>query len=835
METAQHDSPFMGPRPFERADADLFFGRTREVRELLSLVIAYRTVLVYAESGAGKSSLLNAALVPALEEQEGFEVLPVTRVSGIKADAAVASTPRNVFAFNAVSHWVDSPSDTREVGASTIGAQRARWTVDAPGGKAKAGSIALPRQYTELSLAEFLSGRPHAIGRDGDPTPRAIIFDQFEELFTLHPEHWRHREAFLEQVAQALEEDDLLRVVFAMREEYLAEFDRYLSVLPRRLARFRLERLGFEGALAAVKGPVSKTARSLAPGVAERLVRELLKFRVEVGAEASVEVEGEFVEPVQLQVVCRTLWSGLPPDVTVIQQDHVKELGNVDEVLARFYSQAISSAAEKANVPERELRVWFERQFITRGGTRSTVYATRLFTAGMPNSVIDELEARHLIRADWRAGARWYELTHDRLIGPIRASNRAALYEPVDHDAEADARRRANEALARAEAAWLESLDDEVRTNQEAAIQIYDGLGDRSAVANTLMRMAELHFRSEDLGRARELASEAQGIYEELGDELGIADALRAMGRVDIRHGKETDAIPLLSEAIRIYDSHNQAPGAGWTRLLIAEALELEGGAEQATEIAKVALEQFKTIGERAGAAASLAMLGSLYLGSRKLDDALRSYGAARQIHWELADLVGASTMLSQMGYVLCELDQYDQAIARFTEAIRLSPDDVSLYVARGNAYWFAEQYDDAVADYERVLGRVGDDAWAYLGRGNSLVEVSKFGLALADFGRAMALTNGGAVEAVARRGRGLALGLLRQFQQAMDEFLASLALAPDDGFTFFSRARVLHRMGEDAKARDDLRRALDAKEPRLSGPKRSRAAALLNDAGAWD
>jgi hypothetical protein len=37
----------------------------------------------------------------------------------------------------------------------------------------------------------------------------------------------------------------------------------------------------------------------------------------------------------------------------------------------------------------------------------------------------DVLDNMHLIRSEWRDGARWYELTHDRLIKPIKDSNRA--------------------------------------------------------------------------------------------------------------------------------------------------------------------------------------------------------------------------------------------------------------------------------------------------------------------------------------------------------------------------------------------------------------------------
>ena len=65
-------NPYPGPRPFERGEHNLFFGRDREVADLLSLMIAHREVLLYAQSGAGKTSLLNAGVMPSLI-QEGFE------------------------------------------------------------------------------------------------------------------------------------------------------------------------------------------------------------------------------------------------------------------------------------------------------------------------------------------------------------------------------------------------------------------------------------------------------------------------------------------------------------------------------------------------------------------------------------------------------------------------------------------------------------------------------------------------------------------------------------------------------------------------------------------
>ena len=382
-------NPYIGPRPFERVDLPLFFGRDREIRELLSLVVAHRVVLLYASSGAGKTSLLNAGLLPLLEEEEGFQTLPPARVSGGETPPSGA----NPFAYNVIANW------TLDLGTTNVAPQ--------------------------ISLAQFLRGRERPVDPDGLAAPRLAVLDQFEEIFTRHQQHWELREPFFQQVAEALDDDPLLRVVLAIREDYLAQLDRYAPLLPEGLrTRLRLERLSGEAALTAVTQPVATTCRRYAPGVAERLVGDLLTMRVDTGAGGVVDVAGEYAEPVQLQVACRSLWEALPPDVVEITADHLATFGDVDEVLGAFYTEAVAAAAKAGRVREGDLRVALERTFITAGGTRGTVYAAADGADGIPSASIDELERRHLVLAEFRAGARWLELTHDRLIEPIRISNR---------------------------------------------------------------------------------------------------------------------------------------------------------------------------------------------------------------------------------------------------------------------------------------------------------------------------------------------------------------------------------------------------------------------------
>ena len=78
---ANQKNPYVGPRTFQREDRDLFFGRDREARDLMALVTSERLILFYAQSGTGKSSILNTRLVPELEDN-GFEVLPIGRIQG---------------------------------------------------------------------------------------------------------------------------------------------------------------------------------------------------------------------------------------------------------------------------------------------------------------------------------------------------------------------------------------------------------------------------------------------------------------------------------------------------------------------------------------------------------------------------------------------------------------------------------------------------------------------------------------------------------------------------------------------------------------------------------
>ncbi len=405
------DNPYVGPRTFSRQESDRFFGREIEARELMSLVISERLVLFYAQSGAGKSSLINTRLIPQLQT-EGMSALPVGRVSG-ELPKGLGSV-KNIYMFNLLLSMDESDGD--------------------------------PSRFTQMSLRDFLTRltsldgvhyfyddhasdatEPSNPDDEFQPTPYVLLIDQFEEIVTAHPTRWQEREDFFRQLAEAMTHDPYLWVVLSLREDYVAGLDPYASLLPGHLrARFYMQRMSYEAALEAVKKPAGQYGRSFAPGVAENLVDNLRQIRVH-SLETPDKMEtrpGQFVEPVQLQVVCYQLWDKLKNEPgQFITQQNLDELGDVNQALAQFYEQALADVISQAGVPETELRNWFQTQLITEAGTRGTVYRGRQRTNGIDNRAVDILVGKFLLRSEVRAGGTWYELVHDRFIEPIMQSN----------------------------------------------------------------------------------------------------------------------------------------------------------------------------------------------------------------------------------------------------------------------------------------------------------------------------------------------------------------------------------------------------------------------------
>jgi WD40 repeat protein len=376
--------PYVGPRPFTRTDSlhgRELYGREVETESLFNLLISQRIVLLYSPSGAGKTSLIEAKLVPRLEE-EGLAVLPTARVGLEPPPAAPATPDANRYLRSAL---------------STLGG-------DPSGGG---------------SLDEFLDAR-----RRGEREPQLLILDQFEELLIEDPTDRRAKDAFFRQLGAALRDRRRWALV-AMREEYVAGLDPFLRHIPDRFAaRFRLDLLGEQAASSAITEPAAGAGVDFAP-VADKLVRELSMSRVQRPDGVVERRPGPYVEPVQLQVVCLRIWEHLAPDATRIEESDVEAVGDVDDALAGYYAERVAAIADRTGLRERAIREWVDARLITRQGVRGQVLQGVEHSEGLSNRAIEALVDAHLVRAERRRGLTWFELAHDRLIEPIHQDNAA--------------------------------------------------------------------------------------------------------------------------------------------------------------------------------------------------------------------------------------------------------------------------------------------------------------------------------------------------------------------------------------------------------------------------
>lgn len=232
-------SPFCHLNWFDREHAEVFFGRGHQIRELYDLMTSAGTapiVLLYGQSGVGKSSMLAAGLIPRLEQS--CEVRYLRR----DQEAGLLGTLRGTFF---------------EAGTSV----------------SVSGSMHFANDWLDLE---------RQLGK-----PLVIILDQVEEVVTRrNPDHPHEIEDFLNELEAMFgkrQERPAGRLVLGFRKEWLAEVEARLAErkLPR--AKVFLERLGRLGVIEAVQGPTrSKRLQdqyglTVEDGLAEVIADDLLE------------------------------------------------------------------------------------------------------------------------------------------------------------------------------------------------------------------------------------------------------------------------------------------------------------------------------------------------------------------------------------------------------------------------------------------------------------------------------------------------------------------------------------------------------------------------------
>ena len=406
---------YVGPRPFQTGET--LYGRERETRELVSLLLSQRLVLLHAPSGGGKTSLIQAKLVQAMQDED-FEV-PMHLLPDNPVPQPV------ILRLNRPPEATDPPGSNRYLLSVLVALEQHR-----PEDQRRS-----VRELATLSLNQYLeqefpdASRPaNTAGPDGF-RPLLLLFDQFEELLTLDPTDHPAKAAFLGEVGGALRNPGRW-ALFALRDDFLGALEPHLTAIPTRLTTtYHLDLLRTDRAAEAIEKPALAANVRFEEGVVAQLVTDLSQVKIEQ-ADGSFQLRpGPYVEPVHLQIMCRSLWQ-VKKDSTVITRAHLEALGRgrgpgVDAALATYYAERVAEAARKTGVRERKVRTWFGKQLITDQGVRRLVLHSEALAFGLSSDCLKLLGDAYLIRREQRSGARWYELAHDRLIGPVLDENKA--------------------------------------------------------------------------------------------------------------------------------------------------------------------------------------------------------------------------------------------------------------------------------------------------------------------------------------------------------------------------------------------------------------------------
>ncbi|GGP73970.1 nSTAND1 domain-containing NTPase [Streptomyces abikoensis] len=201
-ELARHaspPSPFRGLMPFREQDAAHYFGRSSQIEELTEAVTTSGVVPVIGASGVGKSSLVQAGLLPALRRRGDYSAVTLVPEPAVRAEHMLASALLPL--IDALPGEENAPAE--------VGERLDR----------------LARRLRDGAAAPVVT---EAVGRSG--TSQLLLFvDQFEVLFRCPPDE---ADALVEHALRMTEwrtadGGPLVRLVFTLRLDFLKAMRRF--------------------------------------------------------------------------------------------------------------------------------------------------------------------------------------------------------------------------------------------------------------------------------------------------------------------------------------------------------------------------------------------------------------------------------------------------------------------------------------------------------------------------------------------------------------------------------------------------------------------------------
>ncbi len=355
---------------FGPEDADIFFGRDTESKILFQFILSRKIVILFGESGVGKTSLLSAGIIPKLQNED--YKIAYTRVY----ESPVASLRSKVLE-----------------------------------------ALNRPSNLLNKSTSELASLLRHVFKQDDK---LVIMLDQFEEIFLYL--NAIQREDFYLELEQLIQQSKYeIRIVLIIRQDFFPllfegmTITKYLQGNTYRLASFN-----HDNAYLALTQPASRVGMQFEEKLAEILLSE----------DGLLDKLSGKISPASLQIVCDRLYQEallqnrgerIGARMTVA---NYRRLGGVEVILKEYMEFVLSKLPEEEVPVAREiLKVMVTSQqtkkAVTTKQLESILKASPLLKIGPKhfdyNVLVNSLVDQRLIRAFEKDKEVVYELMHDHI------------------------------------------------------------------------------------------------------------------------------------------------------------------------------------------------------------------------------------------------------------------------------------------------------------------------------------------------------------------------------------------------------------------------------------
>lgn len=402
---------YPGTQPFSIEQKGQFFGRQSDIEALMRAVELRPTVTLFGRSGQGKSSIVNAGLLPGLEH---MHVLPMSVRFGHHTGTEGIQPITQL--IRALPESADSTSFLSRL---------------AP------GEASLWQLAKQVQVDHLMKGKPAPV--------LLFVFDQFEELFSYPLEQQAHFSTALasllndamprdfqrqvdkqavslsEEEWEALQRPLKVKALFSIRSDRLSLLEGITRYLPTVFQyRYELNPLTEIQARKAISEPAALTTSFVSQpfSYSETALDQMIDYLSQGGTQA--------IEAFQLQLICQHLEEqilrqapknrdgrGRPrwqsndlPDFKVLLSDYY------EQALARLGSEERQETARKL-IEEGLILAEEERRLTVDAGQLKRTYQA-------DDELLEELVQIRLLRAEPNPqGGFSYELSHDAFIAPV--------------------------------------------------------------------------------------------------------------------------------------------------------------------------------------------------------------------------------------------------------------------------------------------------------------------------------------------------------------------------------------------------------------------------------